>query len=50
MNNVKSGIAFLGFLFTGFGVGLFMNNIEAGGAVGFGLGMLSILIMRKDKK
>jgi hypothetical protein len=39
----------LGFLLTGTGIGLFFHNIEAGGAVGFGLGILSILILRKEE-
>lgn len=48
MNYVRSGMAFFGFLITGTGVGLFFHNIEAGGAVGFGLGILSILVLRRD--
>lgn len=49
MNYVKSGLAFFGFLFTGMGVGLFFHNIEAGGAVGFGLGILSMVVFRRDE-
>jgi hypothetical protein len=49
MNHVRSGLAFLGFLTVGTGIGMFFDNTEAGGAVGFGLGMLSILVLRRDK-
>lgn len=48
MSYVKSGLAFLGFLITGMGIGLFFHNMEAGGTVGFGLGILSIVLLRKD--
>lgn len=48
MNYVRSGLAFFGFLITGFGIGLLFHNVEAGGAIGFGLGMLSILVLRKE--
>ncbi|GIO27256.1 hypothetical protein [Ornithinibacillus bavariensis] len=48
MNYVRSGLAFLGFLIAGTGIGMFFHNTEAGGAVGFGLGILSILVLRKD--
>ncbi|WP_156914228.1 hypothetical protein [Paucisalibacillus globulus] len=48
MNYVRSGLAFFGFLTIGFGIGMLLHNVEAGGAVGFGLGMLSILILRKE--
>jgi hypothetical protein len=48
MNYVKSGLAFFGFLIVGTGIGWLLHNVEAGGAVGFGLGMLSILVLRRD--
>lgn len=48
MNYVRSGLAFFGFLITGTGVGMFLNHVEAGGTVGFGLGILSILVLRKE--
>ncbi|WP_157052465.1 hypothetical protein [Ornithinibacillus contaminans] len=49
MNYVRSGLAFIGFLLLGTGIGLFFDNLEAGGTIGFGLGMLSILVLRKEK-
>lgn len=47
MNIEQCGFIFIICLFVGAGIGLFCGNIEAGGAIGLGIGVIFIALFRK---
>lgn len=50
MDYERGGLAFVGCLFLGAGVGMLMGNVAAGGAIGMGAGFIAMAIFGKRKK
>lgn len=49
MSYAGIGFAFVACLFMGAGLGMFLNNVEIGGAIGLGLGLLILAMVRKKR-
>lgn len=47
MNIEQCGFLFIICLFVGAGIGFLCGNIQAGGAIGLGLGVICIALFRK---
>jgi hypothetical protein len=47
MDLANTGIMFIACLLLGAGIGLLFGNLEAGGAIGLGAGLISIVVFRK---
>ncbi|WP_164214436.1 hypothetical protein [Virgibacillus sp. YIM 98842] len=47
MNLANTGIAFITCLLLGAGIGLLLGNLEAGGAIGLGAGLIFVAVFRK---
>jgi mannose/fructose/N-acetylgalactosamine-specific phosphotransferase system component IIC len=43
----STGIMFISCLILGAGIGLFLGNLEMGGSIGLGAGLISIVVFRK---
>jgi hypothetical protein len=50
MNEVISGAVFIACLGLGFTLGLLLGSIEIGGGIGLGMGLVSVLILRRKDK
>lgn len=50
MNEVVSGAVFIACLGLGFTLGLLLGSIEIGGGIGLGVGLICLLILRKNDK
>lgn len=48
MSAVKSGALFTSSLFICTGIGFLLDQIEIGGTIGFGIGIISIIVYRKN--
>ncbi|MFU0790467.1 hypothetical protein JNUCC74_02775 [Cerasibacillus sp. JNUCC 74] len=48
MSAVKSGVLFASSLFICTGIGFLFDEIEIGGTIGFGMGIISIIVYRKN--
>ncbi|WP_165767990.1 hypothetical protein [Virgibacillus indicus] len=49
MEYAGAGFTFAVCLFLGAGIGLLLGNLEAGGAVGLGAGIISVVLFRKKR-
>lgn len=49
MNYGQGGIAFVGCLFLGSGVGMLVDNVAAGGAIGMGVGFLAMAVLGRKR-
>lgn len=47
MNYERGGIAFVGCMFLGAGIGMLLGNVAAGGAIGMGAGFIAMALFRK---
>lgn len=47
MHNERAGMAFIGCLVIGTGVGFITENIHTGGMIGLGIGLLMTVLLRK---
>ncbi|MFA1820954.1 hypothetical protein ACDX78_12350 [Virgibacillus oceani] len=47
MDLTKTGIMFIACLIFGAGIGMLFGSLEAGGTIGLGAGLVSIVIFRK---
>ncbi|MBU0530320.1 MAG: hypothetical protein KKC05_01480 [Nanoarchaeota archaeon] len=49
-NSERSGLAFVGFLMMGLGVGILYNQVAVGVLIGLGLGFISMAILGTNDK
>ncbi len=50
MSDATAGLTFVTCLLLGAGIGMLFGHLEAGGAIGLGLGIVSIALFRKNNK